>query len=388
VAAIAPMALAGLLPTARSAGAVDLALGVPAGDPPARAVEAAVAALRSGANQYADPAGLSELRLAVAADLAACRGVLVDSDREVTVCTGATEGVLLALLAVTDPGDEVLIPEPFYENHPGAVKLAGAVPRFVPTTLAGWRLDPEALDAAITPRTTAVLLSNPHNPTGRVFDHVEFAGLAAVCERHDLTLITDEVYDRFTYDGRAHLSPIGLDIGLRERSVVVGGLSKVYRMTGWRLGYCVARPELTGALRRAHERVTLGAPHPLQRGAAALDVADAAVVEALRAEFQDRRDLVCEGLRRAGFDVDPPEGGWFVLAGTSGLGRSSEHVARELVENARVLVAPGGSFFARDAAGRDWIRVALVRERAELAAAVERMAEHLRRTPLGATRRD
>lgn len=385
-AGLPPLGLAALLPAARAGGATDLALGIPTGDPPPAAVEAATAALRSGANQYTDPAGLLDLRAVVAAQLAAARGVTVDPERELVISAGATEGLLVALLATTDPGDEVLIPQPFFENHPGVVELAGAVPRFVALTGPAWRLTEEALTAAVTPRTRAVLLNNPHNPTGRAFDEAEFAALTAVCERHDLMLITDEVYDRFTYDGRVHLSPLGSVPALRERSVVVGSFSKARRMSGWRLGFCVARPEITAGLRSVHERTTLGTPHPLQRGAVALGALDEAEVDAARAEFQERRDLVCAGLRRAGFTVHTPEGGWFLLAGTAGLGRTSSELARELVTHAKVLVAPGTSFFADPAAGDDWVRIALVRDRAELAAALDRVAGHLSGASLAVSR--
>ncbi|MFF2013521.1 pyridoxal phosphate-dependent aminotransferase [Streptomyces sp. NPDC058195] len=383
-AGIPPLGLAALLPAARAGGATDLALGIPTGDPPAAAVEAAAEALRSGAHQYADPSGLLELRHAVAAELAAVRGVTVDPEREIVISAGATEGLLVALIATTDPGDEVLIPQPFFENHPGVVELAGAVPRFVALEGPGWRLTEEALNAAVTPRTRAVLLNNPHNPTGRVFDAAEFAVLTAFCERHDLILITDEVYDRFTYDGRPHLSPLGAVPALRDRSVVVGSFSKTRRMSGWRLGYCVAGPEITAGLRSVHERTTLGTPHPLQRGAAALGPLDGTDVTEARARFQDRRDLVCAELRRAGFTVHAPEGGWFLLAGTAGLGRTSSELAAELVTHAKVLVAPGASFFADPGAGEGWVRIALVRDRAELAPALDRVVAHLAGAALAA----
>ncbi|MFD7507254.1 pyridoxal phosphate-dependent aminotransferase [Streptomyces sp. NPDC059850] len=381
-AGLPPLALAALLPAAREGGATDLALGIPLGDPPGAAVEAAAAALRSGAHQYADPAGLLDLRLAVASGLGRTRGVAVDAEHELTISAGATEGLLVALLATTDPGDEVLIPQPYFENHPGVVELTGAVPRFVPLSTPGWRLTEAALNAAVTPRTRAVLLNNPHNPTGRVFDRAEFAALTAVCERHDLILITDEVYDRFTYDGRTHHSPVGSLPALRDRGVVVGSFSKTRRMSGWRLGYCVAPPEITAGLRRVHERTTLGTPHPLQRGAVALGPLDEAEVDTARATFQDRRDLVCQGLRRAGFTVHTPEGGWFLLAGTAGLGRTSSELARELVTHAKVLVAPGASFFADPATGENWVRVALVRDRTEISPALDRIAAHLSDAPL------
>ncbi len=368
-AAVEPMGLAGLLPLARAGGAIDLALGIPSGEPQASAVGAAIDGLRAGANQYADPAGLAALRAAVAAHTARTTGVAVDPDTEVTITAGATEGVFAALLAVTDPGDEVLLPEPYYENHPGAIRLAGAVPVPVPLRRGDWRLDPAAVAAAVTPRTRAVLLTNPHNPTGRVFDAVELAALREACP--GCTLVTDEVYRDFVYAG-AHVSPLAH----RANQVVVGSLSKSARMTGWRIGYCVADRHTTAALRRVHERVTLGASHPLQLGAtAALTGADD---RGARAAFLRRRDAVVAALRALGMAVSAPEGGWFVLADVRPLGVTGTALAHRLVESAGVLVAPGASFFADPVEGDDWIRIALVRSDAEIDAALARMARLLR----------
>jgi aminotransferase len=379
---IARMELAGLLRTARAVGAVDLALGIPDGDPPGTALTAAARALVRGGNQYADPAGLPRLRETIAASLRRGRGVAVDPDTEITVTAGATEGVFIALLATTDAGDEVLLPEPFFENYPGMIEAAGAVPRTVPLRRPGWRLDLDELERSIGPRTRAVLLNNPHNPTGRVFDRAEIAGLARICRRHDLVLITDEVYDHFRFDGAEHASPLSdtAPAGFRERSVVVGSFSKAFRMSGWRLGYCVAEPGLTAVLRRVHERTTLGASHPLQQGAAALLPGDLDHDTVRR--LQERRDDVTRRLEALGFKVSRPEGGWFVLAGTSAIGWSARELARRLVHEAGVVVAPGGPFFTDEAEGDGWIRIVLIRDAEVTGRAIDAIGRFLdTRTP-------
>jgi aspartate/methionine/tyrosine aminotransferase len=363
------MQLAGLMRLAAENGAIDIALGIPPGEPPAEAVRSATEALTGGRNQYAPPEGLLALRTVIAELVLRDRGVAVDPATEVTVTCGATEGVLNALLAVTDPGDEVVLFEPAYENYPGMIELAGAVPRPVPLAGPGWRLDLDAVRAALTPRTRAVLLNTPHNPTGRAFDEAEVAGLLALCAERDLVLITDEVYDAYVYDGRRHCSPLGMP-GADRHAIVVGSLSKSLQMSGWRLGYCLASPSLTAAVRRVHERTTVGAPGPLQVGAAAIH---AAGLPDGSAYFQRRRDHLVSRLEELGLTVFRPEGGWFVLAGVDAFGRPSDRLAEELVRSAGVLVAPGTSFFTDPADGRRWVRMTFVRDQGRTEEALDRM---------------
>ncbi|MCN9243550.1 pyridoxal phosphate-dependent aminotransferase [Streptomyces sp. RY43-2] len=373
VSGIGAMELAGLMRLAHDVGAIDIALGIPPGDPPAAAIEAATAALTSAQNQYAPPEGLLSLRQLIAAELLRTRGVAVDPVDEITVTCGATEGVLAAVLAVTDPGDEVILPEPFYENYPGVIGLTGAVHRPVPLAGRDWRLDLDAVRAAITGRTRAVLLNTPHNPTGRAFDQAEVSGLLELCVEHDLVLITDEVYERYVYDGRTHVSPLGMP-GTADHVIAVGSLSKSLHMSGWRVGYCVASPELTAGIRRVHERTTVGAARPLQQGVSAVGAADFIDDRAL---FQERRDHLVAYLETLGFDVRMPEGGWFVLAGSSGLAARSDKLVAELVETAGVLLAPGTSFFADRADGLNWVRTTFVRDRERTVEALERMRRFL-----------
>ncbi|MFE5140027.1 pyridoxal phosphate-dependent aminotransferase [Streptomyces fagopyri] len=370
--AVAPMELAKLQRLGRS-GSLDIALGIPPGDPPAAVVEAAVSALREGRHQYADTAGLSELRAVIAADALRTHGVVVDPDTEITVTVGATEALLTALLTVTDPGDEVLLFEPYFELYPGIVELAGAVPRFVRLEAPDWRLTEEALTRVLSPRTRAVVLNTPHNPTGRVFDAQELDLLMNLCQERGIVCVTDEVYDCTVFDGRRHLSPLAMP-GARPTSVIVGSLSKKAQMTGWRIGYCIADPEMTEVLRRIHEHTTVGTNHPLQSGASALKVSD--VLDG-RALFQDRRDELVAGLSSLGFTVRPPEGGWFVFAGTEALGWPARTLSRRLAESAGVLVAPGSPFFQRPEDGNRWIRTTFVRGAETTRAALDRIAAFL-----------
>ncbi|QFZ78515.1 aminotransferase class I/II-fold pyridoxal phosphate-dependent enzyme [Streptomyces fagopyri] len=366
------MELAKLQRLGRS-GSLDIALGIPPGDPPAAVVEAAVSALRKGRHQYADTAGLSELRAVIAADALRTHGVVVDPDTEITVTVGATEALLTALLTVTDPGDEVLLFEPYFELYPGIVELAGAVPRFVRLEAPDWRLTEEALTRVLSPRTRAVVLNTPHNPTGRVFDAQELDLLMNLCQERGIACVTDEVYDCTVFDGRRHLSPLAMP-GARPTSVIVGSLSKKAQMTGWRIGYCIADPEMTEVLRRIHEHTTVGTNHPLQSGASALKASD--VLDG-RALFQDRRDELVAGLSSLGFTVRPPEGGWFVFAGTEALGWPARTLSRRLAESAGVLVAPGSPFFQRPEDGDRWIRTTFVRGAETTRAALDRIAAFL-----------
>lgn len=370
--AVAPMELAKLQRLGRS-GSLDIALGIPPGDPPAAVVAAAVSALREGRHQYADTAGLPELRAVIAADALRTHGVVVDPDTEITVTVGATEALLTALLTVTDPGDEVLLFEPYFELYPGVVELAGAVPRFVRLEAPDWRLTEEALTRVLSPRTRAVVLNTPHNPTGRVFDAQELGLLMSLCQERGIVCITDEVYDCTVFDGRRHLSPLAMP-GARPTSVIVGSLSKKVQMTGWRIGYCIADPEMTEVLRRVHEHTTVGTNHPLQSGASALKASD--VLDG-RALFQDRRDELVAGLSSLGFTVRPPEGGWFVFAGTEALGWPARALSRRLAESAGVLVAPGSPFFRRPVDGDRWIRTTFVRGAGTTRAALDRIAAFL-----------
>ncbi|MDM4721513.1 pyridoxal phosphate-dependent aminotransferase [Micromonospora sp. WMMA1363] len=363
--------LAPMIQLARELDAVDIAIGTPPGEPPAAAVSAATRAMRSGLNQYTDPSGLPRLRQMLADRIASRNGTHVDPTTELTVTTGSTEAVLVALLTVTDPGDEVIVVEPAFETYSGAVRLAGCT--MVPVGLRnpGWRLDTDRLAAAFTERTAAVIVNTPHNPTGRVFSRAEMAGLLTLCEQHGAVCVSDEVYADFVFDRRAHVSALDFP-GHRERVIVSGSLSKANEMAGWRIGYCIAAPDITAVLRKVHERTSFSTSTPLQHGAAA--VAD---VTCRPEQFENRRQEMVDRLRDMGFDVYPPEGGWFVMAGTAPLGLDAEQLGDALLRTARVLVAPGTPFFGNPVEGRLWIRTTFVKDPVRQTAALDAMGAHL-----------
>ncbi|TDQ00483.1 pyridoxal phosphate-dependent aminotransferase [Labedaea rhizosphaerae] len=369
---VAGMELTELLRVAERVKAIDIALGIPAADPPAPVVDAAVAALRAGRHQYADPAGLPELRAALAAGLRRTHGIDVDPATELTITCGATEALFATLLAVTDPGDEVVVVQPCYESYVGMVELVGAVPVVVGLRTDGWRLDPADLAAAVSARTRAIILNTPHNPTGRVFDAAEVGGVLRLCRERGLVCVTDEVYDHYVFDGARHRSPLSLPGG-REHVVLAGSLSKTLNATGWRIGFCVADPATTSAIRRVHERTTIGTNRPMQHGAAAL------ALDSLgdnRSWVQQQRDLMVDRLTAMGFAVFRPEGGWFLMADTRPLGVPAGALCRDLVERAGVLVAPGETFFAEGGEDR-WLRMTFVRDPAATRDALDRIERFL-----------
>ncbi|MBO4208056.1 pyridoxal phosphate-dependent aminotransferase [Micromonospora echinofusca] len=366
---LAGSALVQLLVLARQRQAIDLAVGTPGfpHTPPAM-IDEAVAALRGGHNQYADPSGDPTLRARIAASFASP----ADPDTEVTVTAGGTEALGVAVLAAVDPGDEVVLLEPFYENFRNAVAVAGGVPRFVPLRGPDWRYDPAELAAAFGPRTRAVVLNSPSNPTGRVLDADELAGIAELCERWDVTVISDEVYANLVFDGRRHLSVADVP-GLAGRSIVIGSLSKSHAVSGWRMGYLRANPEYTRVLRRVHEVTTNGTAAPLQVATARAGLLDGAAWQPVP-ELAARRDLAQDLLTGLGLTVHPAEGGCFLFAdiGPVTAEDSASFVERVLVE-CGVLLVPGFPFFADRARGDRFIRVAFNRPRETLLAAAERL---------------
>lgn len=331
-----------LLRLGRSLGAVDLASGVP-GWPttPDFLIEAACEALRTGDNQYDHPDGNLELREHIARSLATPAG-----PDEITVTVGASEGLCIALLATVDPGDEVVLLEPFYENFASAIAMTGGRPVYVRRHGPGWRWDSGELRSAFGPRTRAVLINSPCNPTGRVLDEDELAELAELCARWDVTVISDEAYAALVFDGRSHISAADVP-GLRERAIVLGSFSKSHAISGWRIGYLRASRTITQVLRQVHIATSCGAPAPLQQAAASAEIMTNPAWDPLP-ELQKRRDRVVELLTRAGFDCLPPEGGCYVFAGIRGLtDLDCDSFSRWLAAERRVLLAPG-RYFTRD----------------------------------------
>jgi aminotransferase len=339
---------------------INLAQGMPNFPPPAELVAAAHRALDGDHHQYAITWGAPRFRQAVADKYRRFYGMEVDPERHVTVCCGSTETMLATLLAVLNPGDQVIVFEPFYENYgPGCI-IAGAEPVWVPLEPPDFRFDPDRLRRAVTPRTRAVIFNSPNNPSGRVFDRTDLEAIADLCLRHDLLAITDEIYEHIVYDGLGH-TPIATLPGMAERTVTVSGISKSYSVTGWRVGYAVAPEDLTLGIRRAHDFITVGAPHPLQEAAVvALGFPDAYYAE-LRRGYQARRDLLLGELEAAGFVVYRPQGAYYILTEVAHFMKErgiadDTAFALHLVREVGVATVPGSSFYAHPELGRTKIR--------------------------------
>jgi len=355
-------------------GGVNLAQGYPDFDPPPQIIEAAAKALRDGYNQYAITWGAPELREAIARTASEFNRIPTDPGKNVTVTCGATEAMIATLMAILNPGDEVIVLAPFYENYGPDTVLSGAVPRFVTLHEPGWSLDQEELEHAFTPRTRAIIVNTPHNPTGKVFTRAELEMIAALCIRHDVMAVTDEIYERILYDGRAHVSLASLP-GMLERTVTISGLSKTFSVTGWRLGYAIAPAGVSDGIRRVHDFLTVGAPHPLQMAAVAALELPASYYEDLVRAYSHRRDRMAAIVRAAGLSYFQPEGAYYMLADSSPLGfRDDVECARWLVQDIGVAVVPGSSFYPAGAAGgRQRIRFAFPKRDPTLDEAEERL---------------
>jgi len=343
---------------AREHEAVNLAQGFPDFPAPDVLKEAAAAAIRSDLNQYAITWGAPSLRQALARKYGRFYGMHVDPEREITVTCGATEAMASVMLALIDPGDEVIVLEPFYENYGPDTVLSDAKPVFFTLEAPGYRLERERLEALVTPRTRAVVLNTPNNPMGRVFDRTELQGVADVCLAHDLVAITDEIYEHIYYQGE-HV-PIATLPGMADRTVTVSGLSKTFSVTGWRVGTIVAPPDLTNAIRKVHDFLTVGAPAPLQEACAVgLDELGAEYYQALVAGYAQRREVLLSALRDSGFRCGVPEGAYYILADFGALSDEDDTTfAKRLAREARVAAVPGSSFFSERAGGRSLVRFA------------------------------
>ena len=354
-------------------GAVNLAQGFPDFPAPEAIKEAARAAVAADANQYAITWGAKPLRDAIAAKYRRWYGLEYDPEREITVCCGATEGMISSLLATTNPGEEVVVFEPFYENYRPDALLCGAVSRTVPLHPPDWTFDPAELRRAFSPRTKAVVLNTPNNPTGRVFTNEELAVVAGLAAEFDTLVLTDEIYEHIVYDGAVHRPIAGLP-GMRERTVLVNSMSKTWSVTGWRVGWVLAPAGISDAIRKVHDFLTVGAPAPLQQaGAAALSLPDSYYAE-LSAAYQARRGVLLDGLAKAGFPYFTPQGAYYVMCDVSGMGLGDDFAfVRHLIETAGVAGVPGSSFFSGPERGRRFVRFCFCKKRETLEEACARL---------------
>jgi aminotransferase len=363
----------GMSRLAATHGAINLAQGFPDFPMPDAMKAAAAHAIATDINQYAITWGAAKLREAIAAKYERRHRMHVDPEREITVTCGATEAAASVFLALLNPGDEVLIFEPFYENYGPDAVLSGAVPVFVPLTPPDWRFDADALARAITPRTRALVLNSPHNPTGHVFSADELARIAALAIQHNFIVITDDPYEYILFSGR-HI-PIATLPGMRERTVTISSLSKTFTCTGWRLGYAIAPAEATDAIRKVHDFLTVGAPAPLQDAAAVgYGFADDYYHE-LAEGYRTRRAFLGEALRQAGFRFAEPDGAYFFFADFTALSNLDDVAfATWLTEKIGVATVPGSSFYRPGSAdGKRYVRFAFCKKQQTLEAAVERL---------------
>jgi len=355
--------------------AVNLAQGFPDFACPPELKEAAKAAIDRDINQYAITWGARDFRQAIAAKTGRFYPVWrVDPETEVTVTCGATEGMIAAMLALLDPGDEVIVFEPFYENYGPDAILSGAVPRYVALHEPDWSIDESELRAAFGPRTRGIVVNTPHNPTGKVFRREELELIAGLCVDHDVLAFTDDIYEHIVYAGE-HV-PMATLPGMAERTVAVNSLSKTYSVTGWRVGWVVAAPPLTAAIRKVHDFLTVGAAAPLQAaGAVALSLPASYYAE-VRAAYLERRDTLLAALERGGFRAFVPAGAYYVMTDIAGLTDEDDvSFARRMTASPGVATVPGSSFYSRPELGRTKIRFAFPKRRETLDAAAARLAE-------------
>ena len=356
-------------------GAVNLAQGFPDFPAPMELKEAAKRAIDEDFNQYAITHGSPNFRAAIAAKVRSYNKIECDPDKNITVTCGATEAMIATLLAVINPGDEVIIFEPFYENYGPDVILAGAAARFVTLRDPDFSIDRKELEAAFTRRTKAVIINTPNNPTGKVFSRAELEMIAELCKRHDTLAITDEIYEHIIYGGAQHISIASLP-GMADRTVTISGLSKTYSITGWRLAYTIACERLTSAIRKVHDFLTVGAPHPLQEaGAAALKLPPKFYTD-LAAMYERKRATLLDALNAAGLKCRSPQGAYYIIADIGHLGFGDDFAAVDfLLDQVGVAAVPGSSFYRHPELGKRKIRFTFSKSDETLASAAQRLSK-------------
>jgi aspartate/methionine/tyrosine aminotransferase len=353
--------------------ALNLGQGMPDFEAPQAVKEAACRAIQDGFNQYAITWGAPSLRQAIAKKAWAFNGIECDPDENVTVCCGATECMMATMLALVDPGDEVIIFQPYYENYAPDALLSGATPVWVHLRPPRWDFDPDELRRAFTPRTRALILNTPNNPTGHVYTRQELEQIAELCQEHDVLVFSDEIYEYIIYTDQPHVSIATLP-GMAQRTVTISGLSKTFSITGWRLGYTIAPAAITSGIRKAHDFLTVGAPHPLQvAGAAALALPESYYRD-LREGYRRRRELFLPYLHQAGFEVHEPDGAYYVMTDISPLGWSDDtEFVKWMIREVGVAAVPGSSFYQPRELGRTKVRFMFAKKDETLHQAGERL---------------
>jgi len=353
--------------------AVNLAQGFPDFPAPAEIKEAAADAVLGDVNQYAITWGAKSLRDAIAERYLAAYGMTIDPQKNLTVTCGSTEAMIASMLALVDPGDEVIVFEPFYENYGPDAILSGAVPRFVQLHEPEWRIDPGELEQAFNNKTRAIIINTPNNPTGKVYTRDELQWIAALCQEWGVTAITEEIYESIVYGGVEHVPLATLD-GMSERTVTINSLSKTYSLTGWRVGWAVASDEITSAIRKVHDFLTVGAAAPLQQAAAVALRMPGSYYEKLARDYEARRDVLLESLERAGFRCYVPRGAYYIMTDISSFGFSSDvDFARHLIETVGVAAVPGSSFYHQPEDGAQKLRFTFCKKKETLDEAATRL---------------
>jgi aspartate/methionine/tyrosine aminotransferase len=355
--------------------AVNLAQGYPDFSAPADLKEAARQAISDDVNQYSITWGAKPFRKAITEKTAATYGVEFDPEREVTVCCGATEGMIATLLAVTNPGDEVIVFEPFYENYAPDSELCGATRRVVSLRPPDWTFDRDELRRVFNSNTKAIILNTPNNPTGKVFTREELTFIGELCEEHDALAITDEIYEHILYDGAHHIPMMTLP-GMRERTVTINSMSKTYSVTGWRVGWVLAPPDLTSSIRKVHDFLTVGAAHPLQQAGIMALAMPGSYYEKLAREYTHRRDKMIGILETAGFRCFKPYGAYYVMTDISSFGFTDDVAfVRHMIHHVGVAGVPGSSFFSNPADGAHLVRFCFCKKDETLDEAGVRLAK-------------
>ena len=360
--------------------AVNLSQGFPDFGAPEEIKAAAREAISRDINQYAITWGAKPLRNAIAEKFARQTGIEIDPEREITVCCGSTEAMMSAMMAIINPGDEVVVFEPFYENYGPDAILSGASPKFVrlrPPNAddADWMFDADELAHAFTSKTKAIILNTPNNPTGKVFERRELEAIRELCVRHNAFLITDEIYEHMLYESARHICAASLE-GMRERTITINALSKTYSVTGWRVGWAIAPPEVTSAIRKVHDFLTVGAAAPLQEaGALALRMPDSYYTQ-LASEYLQRRNRLLGILSGAGFQCFKPRGAYYIMTDISNFGFANDvEFARYLVKEIGVAAVPGSSFYNNSADGAQQLRFTFCKKESTFAEAEKRLAK-------------
>jgi aminotransferase len=361
-------------------GAVNLSQGFPDFAAPAEIKEAARQAIADDINQYAITWGAKPLRDAIVEKFQRTQGVRLDPEREITICCGSTEAMMSTMLAIINHGDEIVVFEPFYENYGPDAILSGATPRFVKLSPPDWTFDEKELTAAFGPHTKAIILNTPNNPTGKVFTRGELEFIRDLCVRWNAYCITDEIYEHILYDGAEHVSMARID-GMRDRTIVINGMSKTYSVTGWRVGWALAPPEPTAAIRKVHDFLTVGAAAPLQQAGAIALKSPQSYYDKLAADYTVRRERLLKILMAAGFKVYKPLGAYYIMTDISGFGFPDDVAfAKFLVETVGVAVVPGSSFYNDASDGATQVRFTFCKKESTLAVAEEklsRLREHM-----------